>query len=111
MDDLDKIQLLCKEFKEMLPADNGPAHVMLNKILEEIENLKLEKIASKGLLTKREFEIIEIAVKGFTNREIASALSISEKTVEFHLKNIYQKLVVSGRAEAIAIVISKGILG
>lgn len=108
MDDLDKIEKLCMEYKVMLPADNGPAHLVLNKIVELILNLKAEKESTSNILTKRESEIMEIACKGFTNKEIASALSISDKTVEFHLKNTYQKLEVSGRSEAIAFVISKG---
>lgn len=110
MDDLEKIEKLCMEFKQTLPADNGPAHLMLNRIVELVATLQAEKESTPNILTKREVEIMEIACKGFTNKEIASALSISDKTVEFHLKNVYGKLEVSGRSEAIAFVISNGYL-
>jgi len=42
-------------------------------------------------LTPRELEILELVLNGYTNRAIASEISISEKTVEFHLDNIYTK--------------------
>ena len=42
-------------------------------------------------LTPRELEILELVLNGFTNRAIAAEISISEKTVEFHLDNIYTK--------------------
>lgn len=42
-------------------------------------------------LTPRELEILELVLNGYTNRAIAAEISISEKTVEFHLDNIYTK--------------------
>jgi DNA-binding NarL/FixJ family response regulator len=42
-------------------------------------------------LTPRELEILELVLNGYTNRAIASEMLISEKTVEFHLDNIYTK--------------------
>ena len=42
-------------------------------------------------LTRRELEILELVLDGYTNRAIAAQISISEKTVEFHLDNIYTK--------------------
>lgn len=40
-------------------------------------------------LTRRELEILELLVAGYTNKAIAAKIHISEKTVEFHLDNIY----------------------
>ena len=42
-------------------------------------------------LTPRELEVLELVLDGHTNRAIAAEISISEKTVEFHLDNIYTK--------------------
>lgn len=42
-------------------------------------------------LTSRELEILQLVLAGFTNKAIANELYISEKTVEFHLDNIYTK--------------------
>ena len=42
-------------------------------------------------LTSRELEILQLVLAGFTNKAIAAEIFISEKTVEFHLDNIYTK--------------------
>lgn len=42
-------------------------------------------------LTQREMEILQVVLAGYTNKAIAAQLFISEKTVEFHLDNIYTK--------------------
>ncbi len=53
-------------------------------------------------LTEREEEVLRCLAKGWTNDQIAEALYITERTVRYHLTNIYQKLHVSTRGEAIA---------
>lgn len=51
-------------------------------------------------LTPRELEILELVVAGYTNKAIAAEIYVSEKTVEFHLDNIYTKLGVRTRLMA-----------
>lgn len=51
-------------------------------------------------LTQRELEILQLIVKGRTNKEISAALFISEDTVKTHLKTLFSKLGVSARTEA-----------
>ena len=53
-------------------------------------------------LTKREAEVLDLLAKRFTNREIAAQLFISPATVKRHTINIYQKLSVHSRREAVA---------
>jgi DNA-binding NarL/FixJ family response regulator len=53
------------------------------------------------LLTKRETEILSLLSKGFRNREIAEKIFITTETVRKHLNNIYQKLHVQSRMEAV----------
>lgn len=52
-------------------------------------------------LTSRENEVLELIAKGINNQAIASRLSISEKTVRNHISNIFNKLQVVDRAQAI----------
>ncbi len=52
-------------------------------------------------LTRREVEILDYLVKGFQNKEIADALSISTFTVRTHIDHIYAKLHVRSRTEAV----------
>lgn len=53
-------------------------------------------------LTDREEEVLKLVAEGWTNNRIASELALSERTVRFHLTNIYDKLGVTSRAEAIS---------
>lgn len=52
-------------------------------------------------LTEREIEVLRLAAKGMGNRQIATGLGISDRTVQGHLGNIYEKLHVSTRTEAV----------
>jgi DNA-binding NarL/FixJ family response regulator len=53
-------------------------------------------------LTAREREILDFLVEGFLYKEIADKLQVSGHTVHFHIRNIYQKLHVRSRAQAVA---------
>jgi len=55
-----------------------------------------------GTLTKREQELLSALAEGRTNGQIAEDLGISLNTVKFHLKNLYGKLSVRNRAQAVA---------
>jgi DNA-binding NarL/FixJ family response regulator len=60
-------------------------------------------------LTRRERDVLELVVTGLRNRDIAAALHVSENTVETHLRNVYSKLHVSTRAEAVEKAIRTGV--
>jgi DNA-binding NarL/FixJ family response regulator len=61
-------------------------------------------------LTAREIEVLSKVARGSRNKEIGSQLFISEDTVKAHMKNIMGKLGASGRSEAIAIAVRRGIM-
>ncbi len=52
-------------------------------------------------LTERELEVLRLAARGLTNKAIAAALGVSDRTVQGHLANIYGKLAVASRTEAV----------
>jgi ATP/maltotriose-dependent transcriptional regulator MalT len=52
-------------------------------------------------LTQREIEVLEFVSRGLSNRELASRLDLSETTVKWHLRNIFGKLGVANRTEAV----------
>ena len=54
-------------------------------------------------LTAREIEVLRLIVSGRTNREIGTALAITEGTVKGHLQRIYRKMRVENRAQAAAL--------
>lgn len=53
-------------------------------------------------LTGRELEVVRLIVDGLTNREIAARLGIARRTVESHVENVYSKLHIHSRAQAVA---------
>ena len=58
------------------------------------------KSQEDGVLTKREVEVLKLLAEGLFNKEIASKLDISEKTVKNHVSNIFKKIGVSDRTQA-----------
>ncbi len=66
----------------------------------KVRPISRSKAAHK--LSPREWEVLSCVAKGLTNAEIAAQLMVSENTVRFHLKNIYEKLHVANRTEATA---------
>ena len=61
-------------------------------------------------LSTRESEILELIAQGKSNKEIAADLVISVNTVKVHISNIFQKLEVSSRAEAIMVALEQGFI-
>lgn len=55
--------------------------------------------AATSELTERETEVLQLIQEGHTNKQVAQSLKITPDTVKFHIKNIYEKLKVSSRAE------------
>jgi DNA-binding CsgD family transcriptional regulator len=67
-------------------------------------------VVSTRILTSKEVECLRWCKEGKTNWEIGEILSISEKTVEFHISNTIRKLGVSNRITAVVKGIQRGII-
>ncbi|MFC0522025.1 response regulator [Pontibacillus salicampi] len=61
-------------------------------------------------LTNREREVLKELAKGLTNKEIANILYISDQTVKIHISNIYKKLKVKSRSQAIVYAVEKNLV-
>ena len=68
---------------------------------EQITGIQPDLPARLGL-TQRQGEVLMLAMKGLTNHEIADALFLSANTVRKHFENIYSKLGVTSRGQAVA---------
>jgi len=71
---------------------------------------KLAEHSPGSDLTDRELEVLQMLVKGLNNKEIAKALGFSENTAKFHVKNLFTKLQVSERTEAVTMAFQRGII-
>ena len=61
-------------------------------------------------LTKRELEVLKMIASGSFNKEIASTLNISERTVKNHVSNIFKKIGVSDRTQAAVFAIKNNLI-
>jgi len=71
------------------------------KIVQMIQSGRNGKMANQGNLTEREINIVHLIAKGFSNRQIAHSMYLSENTVKSHIQNIMRKMAVSNRVEVI----------
>jgi two-component system NarL family response regulator len=61
-------------------------------------------------LTSRQAEVLQLVAQGLTNKEIAAALIITERTVKYHMSEILQKLHLQNRAQVIAYAVRTGLV-
>jgi DNA-binding NarL/FixJ family response regulator len=96
------------------PISPGIAH----KILQLVQNNQLTLLQKKAEpdtkalfdLTDREKEILQLLMQGMSYKEIGSKLDISANTAKKHVINIYNKLHVNSRAQALHLAYQKGLL-
>ena len=67
-----------------------------------------EADSNNNQLQPRELEVIQLAAKGMSNKAIATELFISERTVQTHLVNIFRKIGVNSRTQAVLYILKKG---
>ena len=89
-----QIEALEKRFMELNISPTGD-DTSIDKLNEKIHTP----------LTEREFEVLSLSFKGKTNSEIAEEVFLSISTVKFHLRNVYGKLGVNNRKEALDYVV------
>ncbi|MBQ5735034.1 MAG: response regulator transcription factor [Lachnospiraceae bacterium] len=78
---------------------------LLNSNLSDRDNYK-DKLNE---LTRREYDVLKLLAEGYFNKEIASTLNISERTVKNHVSNIFKKIGVSDRTQAAVFAIKNGL--
>nr|BDT29887.1 LuxR C-terminal-related transcriptional regulator [Bacteriovorax sp. HI3] len=106
---MDNIQTLLGELKRLskecrLHSKGARPELTLMRVANSLESLVVslnDSPSADSPLTAREKEVLFHVSQGYTNREIASAFNLSEKTIEFHLKSIFAKTEASTRTEAV----------
>lgn len=92
-------------------VNEGQAYLqpqITSRLLDRVTDLPLPKDSHP--FSKREVEILQMLAKGFSNKEIAQQLLLSEHTVKTHVANIFAKLEVNNRAEAVLQAVKRGII-
>ena len=93
-----EVDQLRTQIKLVLEGDTSDWQMDANKFNESIPTP----------LSSREFEILNLALSDMSNGQIADKISLSVNTVKFHLKNIYEKLGVANRKEALQLALKSG---
>ncbi len=85
------------------------ASAVANRVLEMLTGTTTSKDFYDGMTT-REVEVLRLLAGGMANKQIAYQLAISEKTVRNHVSNMYEKLNVYDRSQAVLYAVRKGLV-
>ena len=72
--------------------------------------VRLAEFPADSELTQREVEVLALVAHGLANKEVASAIGRTNETVKIHLKNIFSKLRVADRTEAVTVALARGLI-
>ena len=78
--------------------------IVASKLMDHIDS------GGPDALTPRELEVLGLMAGGLLNKEIADKLSITERTVKFHVSSVLAKLGVGNRTEAVSVAVKKGLI-
>ena len=97
-------QLLFKSIQCVMAGQYWVGRDSATDLVDALRNLTTQGLETLGRksrfgLTKREQEILSAVIGGYTNKEIAKQLTLSEDTVKHHITNIFNKVGVSNRLE------------
>ena len=84
------------------------SHVVQRAILKQQTRFSSKLGKAGSILTPREFQILQLLTEGLDNNSIAERLTLAKRTVQNHVSNIYSKLGVTSRIEAVLYAIHKG---
>jgi NarL family two-component system response regulator LiaR len=93
------VQTIIQSISEVYRGGSPMSRSIARKVIESFHSQGLKDI--KYNLSKRETEILNLLAKGYRYKEIGAQLFISTETVRTHIRNIYSKLQVQSRTEAI----------
>lgn len=91
---------------------NGEMYIEpeLKSVLDEKVSIRDTAVDKLNDLTRREIDVLKLLAEGLFNKEIASRLNISERTVKNHVSNIFKKISVSDRTQAAVFAIKNNLI-
>lgn len=91
-------------------AVHSGATVLQDELSHKLALRAMHPEASGPRLSERELDVLRLTAQGLPSKEMAARLSISQRTVEGHLNNIYSKLGVNSRTEAVVHAAARGLI-
>jgi LuxR family maltose regulon positive regulatory protein len=73
----------------------------VKQLLQALQVAQEEELSLKGILTDQETRVLRLIADGLSNKEVAHSLNITAETVKTHIKNVYRKLGVNNRVQAL----------
>lgn len=83
---------------------------LTEKLMRRLSNRTSPAQRSMDLLSEREFDVLRLAARGLPNKEIARRMGLSIRTVHSHLANIFTKMQVGSRTEAVLLALRQGLI-
>jgi DNA-binding NarL/FixJ family response regulator len=90
---------MCKILRSIVAGENYIAPDLMKGLWGALKT-RTRQAEDDAKLSKREAEVLQLLARGMNNREIGLKLDVTEKTVKFHLSNVFAKLHVRNRVEA-----------
>lgn len=107
-----RIEAVIRAVREVHAGNVALSPEVATTIVRQVSSVPRAAEISSGFVaaapTAREIAVLRFAAQGMTNREIGQALSISHRTVQGHLANLYTKLQVNTRTEAVTEALKRG---
>ena len=100
---------LIKAIRDVYQGQTALHPEIARRVVERLTHK--DKYVGEGMveaLTEREMEVLEAVAKGWSNKDVSEALNISPHTVQVHLSNVFGKLGVKTRTEAVLYAIRQG---
>lgn len=94
-------QQLCKGIEALFLGEHWFPRQLVADYLYRTRQKPKPKVAIESALTKREIQILQLTATGATNTEIADQLNVSMHTVKTHIYNLFKKLGVGNRMQAV----------
>ena len=104
-----QVEAIVSSILAVASGERVMASAVANRVLEMLSGTSTPKEFYDGL-TVREVEILRLLATGMANKQIAYRLTISEKTVRNHVSNMYEKLGIYDRSQAVLYAVRKGLV-
>jgi DNA-binding NarL/FixJ family response regulator len=80
------------------------------RVIPNAVAVRLAEFPERSELTERELEVLQLVAKGLSNKQVARVIERTDETVKIHLKNVFTKLGVADRTEAVTVALTRGLI-